>query len=208
MAGGGSVASLQIKAKITTAVAEVVRSELGDIIADTFFTRWHTAFMAKATGGEDEFGESWAPLAPSTVERKRKSREGWQFSNPESERTSRAQQLASQFRGRGFSQADAEDRANRLVWGETETADEIPIGINTTELVESLHPDGSPEQIRDTDGNVIRLGTNSDHGKFMEIETEHKPARRVKPTADEARRWLVGAARLARRRIMERVQRG
>ena len=131
---------------------EKVRKTLLEQIAEHVFARWHTAFIAKAVGGEDEFGEKWHKLHPNTIKQKlnpktdplqKASFTNFRDLDYKKLWKQRKDTLQSQLMRAGMSKADAADKANSLMWGELTADANVPINIRTGRLERSLRPEGS-----------------------------------------------------------------
>jgi len=195
---------------VVNATQEMI-ADLGETVAEVFFTRWHTAFMAKSQGGHDEFLQEWAPLAPSTIKRKQQTQNNWAQIGPayqEKRASWRAQDLMRHFQSEGYDKVDANAMAVSMVWGATETAGGVPIHVDTERLAESLHPDGSPDQVKEVDGTSMTFGTSVPYAGDCDRgdPSKNRPARRIKPTKTEASEWVRAAAVVARNDLAERLQ--
>ena len=159
--------------------------QIGEILADQLLLRWSMSFMAKAMGGRDEFGESWAPISDGWIKEKKRTQQGWQrvmVSRDEIWRKRRNQLVGQLMRG-GMSRQDAMDRAAMMAWTGTPEQN-VPIGINTTRLLRSISPVGSKEQIREVTPTSVTLGSAVPHAKFFNA------GRRCTPTTPEIVEWL------------------
>lgn len=186
-----------VLAAIYAAVRDSADSEkMRAVVAHAVLTGWHTAFIAKAQGGVDEFGNRWKPLHPSTVRRKQRQsmaqdvdrRRAW---------GQRRGQLVSQLIAGGMSSADAKVKANSLMWqGSTSAAGGQPINIDTTRLEASLDParEDHVDQVRDTSSGV-RVGTRRPRAKHINRQ------RRFQPTKREAAVWVRRGADIVRNMI-------
>lgn len=172
--------------RIYESAKETLGSEVPlEVLSDTVFTNWHTAFIAKAHGGEDEFGESWEPLAESTKKKKRGKSMGEQVRR---DWYDRANQLQAQLVASGMTRQEAADKAAGMAWDDPT---DVLINIDTTRLESSLSPEGHPDQIRQDVGGAVQMGTSVPYAKYV------NGARRFQPTASELATWVrTGALQL------------
>ena len=111
-----------------------LREEARFMIADSFFTSAHTAYITKSHGREDEFGDRWRKLAQTTINRKlgigalpgtvgeiSPSVTGGTAFIPDASRRKewedRRNRLLAQLISGGMSPADARVKSNELAWG-------------------------------------------------------------------------------------------
>ena len=172
--------------------------ETKELIQQTIFERWHTGYIAKSHAGQDEFGNEWDPLAPSTLAEKTLSPS--KRVNRSTQWQKRYNSLVRQLRAAGMSSKDAQAKAGSLAWGSMMNAPQAtPINIDTTRLERSLSPEGSEDSIR-TMGNPMELGTDVEYAKYVNA------SRRILPTPSEAAVWLRDAAREIRGKIMGDIE--
>lgn len=202
-----------------------LRQEAQYIIADTFFSNAHTAYIAKSHGLADEFGDRWKPLARRTVEQKlgiaplsdpgtpgeiSPSVTGGTAFIPDASRRAewfdRQGRLQAQLISGGMSPEDARTKANTLAWGPNLAAGGVPINVDTGLLANSLSPgdEYKPGQVRQFYANVGILGSEVDYAANV-----HK-VRPILPTADKAvvwvRRGLAIVANMIRNEIVDRLR--
>ncbi len=173
------------------------RSPVGEYIADIVLTRWHTGYMRKSAGVQDEFGNGWKRLALVTLAEKRRRRAGgWREMDRASMWKRRHGQLVKQLLSAGFSMEDAQDKATDLAWGSAG----VPINIDTTRLITSLDPGYSgPDQVREVSDEVVRLGTEVEYAKYVNKQ------RRILPNQAEVRAWLREVAEGIRTQVIRDV---
>lgn len=190
------VTSHKRQSDINVAIERSVTEVLGDVndyIAEVIFTRWHTAFVQKAMGGTDEFGESWPPLSQERIDYK-ESRAMSQDINWQAEWNKRQVQIYSQLRANGMNQKDARAKSITMAWGSAATGGS-QINMFTTRLEASISPDGHPDQIREVTKHGIRAGTRVPYAPYVNAQ------RRINPTAKEISTWVMDAAKATGARL-------
>lgn len=185
------------RSQLNQALRDAIRTFGREIVADVVFTRWHTAFIAKAHGGADEFGNEWPPLAESTRRRKAASSMSQDVRRGFGQRH---RQLLSQLQAAGMSPTEAVAKASSLAW-QSQPSGGGQININTTRLEQSLDPSRADhsDQIRDL-GQPMRFGTRTPYAKHVNRR------RRIMPTSSEARVWVRDAAAIIRNKVAEQIR--
>ena len=151
------------------------------------FLKIHENFMAKSGGGQDEFGDAWKPLAPSTVVRKL-HRYLPRHGQP------RASLTASQdLRWRGIyrshlTRGASPSEAGRIAWGILKSQGartayqrlrgrKVPINIETHRLERSLRPNpvnkfkyrpyNKDQEVTYVGKSKVKLGTRVPYAKAV-----------------------------------------
>lgn len=169
----------EISGRKSSSYSLVARKMLGDVI----LTNLHTAFLAKAHGGQDEFGDDWTELSQETKDRK----SGRPGARPDrrAQWRRRHAELTQSLVAAGMSSQDARDKASELAWGPNTASEGVPIGIDTHRLERSLDPTtNSPNQVRDNHGDTLTLGTDVEYAKFFDA------ARPIIPDSSKSKRWV------------------
>lgn len=204
-----------------------LREESFFMMAETFFTSAHTAFVSKSHGQADEFGDTWLPLSPKTIQEKlgvsgflpnvgevSPSVTGGTFFIPDAkrhqERADRRDLFVAQMISGGMSSNDARTKANELVWGGNIAASGVPINIDTGLLVNSLSPGAGGDrsikigQVRQMVGSVMTFGTDVDYAADV-----HR-MRPILPSVDKmvvwVRRGLAIVTNLIKNEIEDRLR--
>lgn len=162
-------------------------------MAEVVFARWQYAYYAKAMGGQDEFGNSWEPLAESTLKKKKPSGTDWKRVWSDKQH-----QIISHLVRSGMSLKDAKGKAASMLWGSPDQG--IPINIDSSRLVSSLDPNGHEDQIREETGDSLYLGTGTPYAHYVDAK------RRFLPTAEEASQWVKLAVDVIRNEIADNVK--
>lgn len=195
-----------------------LREEAQFHMAETFFTSAHAAYIAKSHGQADEFGDTWHPLAQSTIDDKRRSGSpsiagGTAFIPDASRRNEwveRRDTFLAQMISAGMSPTDARDKANDLAWKNNIAASGVPINIDTGLLVNSLAPGaGGDRSVRQ--GQVRQfVGTTMTFGTDVDYAADVHQMRPILPTADKmvvwVRRGLGIVTNLIKSEIEERLR--
>ncbi len=204
-----------------------LRVEAFFMMAETFFTNAHTAYIQKSHGRADEFGDNWRPLSRIRIDEKlgkgflpgvpgeiSPSVTGGTAFIPDASRrqewTDRRDTFVAQLISSGMSPADARTKANDLVWGGNVAEGGVPINIDTGLLVNSLAPGaGGDRSVRQ--GQVRQqIGTTMIFGSDVDYAADVHADRPILPTADKmvvwVRRGLGIVTNLVRNEIIERLR--
>lgn len=180
----------------------------------------HTAFMEKSTGGVDETGDSWEPLAPSTIEYKRRKRSGTLIDNTRSTVGQRRiwqdhyRRALQQYRAMGFSSEDSETSARRYAWDRLQRsrhgAPDIPIGIDTGRLETSLRPAPATLGYHPTNRDqiaIIPARGVATFGTSVPYAHHFHKKRPIFPPADRMQSWSQRATAAGRDGVLRHLQR-
>jgi hypothetical protein len=142
------------------------------------------AFVVKARGGTDEAGESWKPLAESTIE-SRLRKKG--VSRARAIKQAKEAYATLARTGRGLKKLE---RAKKTLTKTFADAASIEILRDDGILLNSLSPTvGSvvnPQTVVRHEGGKVAVGTNVPYAYFHQYGTKRMPARPPIPDAD---RW-------------------
>lgn len=187
------------RAELRAAIYRALRDErYPELIMQMILSRWHTGFIQKSAGGPDEFGNEWEPLPESTKSQKsRRTSGGFRDVDRASHWVARRRSLVAQLWAGGMTMPQAQAKADSLMWQQTD----IPIGIDTTRLEQSISPEGSEDQVRVVTPNRLTVQSTVPYGKYFNAK------RRFQPTAEEAATWVRDAAVILRDSVAERVKR-
>jgi len=195
-----------------------LREESFFVMSEVFFTRAHTAYLAKSHGQADEFGDTWDPLAFETVRRKIAEGSpsvtgGTAFIPDRSRRQEwidRRDNLIAQMISSGMSASDARAKANDLTWSHNVNPSGVPINIDTGLLANSLAPGaGGNRSVRQ--GQVRQhIGTTMLFGTDVDYAADVHSMRRILPIADKMVTWVRDGlgivTNLVRNEIIERLR--
>ncbi len=157
-----------VEAVIWSSVEDVI-SHGGEAMAESIFASLHTAYIAKAHGGVDEFGNEWPPLADATIKEKQRNQLRGRTWDDKAEQWGRRQMMLERhLRASGMSNEQAAQTSAALAWGPILSAEAVPINIDTGRLEESLSPEGSEDQIRETQGDVWKFGTEVEYAQYVQ----------------------------------------
>lgn len=166
--------------------------ELAGSIAKDVFGENRRQFLKKSRAGADDFGETWKPLADSTVRRKLAKQKGKvtagqnrRFKSLQERNRKRAAALGLRI-VEAMKQADAAALAGAGI---------VPINIETRRLIKSITPGGGDglsyrkprEQVFRLQRRTITLGSSVEYTKYVQ------KARRIMMTAKEARGTIAKA---------------
>lgn len=195
-----------------------LRDESFFMMSEVFFSRAHTAYIAKSHGQADEFGDTWDPLAFSTVRKKIAEGSasvtgGTAFIPDRSRRQEwidRRDNLIAQMISSGMSPSDARFKANDLTWSHNVNASGVPINIDTGLLANSLAPGAEGDrsvrqgQVRQQIGTTMLFGTDVDYAGDVHRQ------RRILPVAEKMVVWVRDGlgivTNLVRNEIMDRLR--
>ena len=206
-----------------------LREESFFMMGEAFFTSAHTAYLAKSHGQADEFGDTWRPLAASTIREKlglgsirdpgtprpiSPSVTGGTAFIPDASRrqewTERRDNFVAQMISSGMTPNDAKTKANDLTWGANIAAAGVPINVDTGLLANSLAPGGGGDrsvrqgQVRQMVGQTMTFGTDVDYAASVH---ERRP---ILPDTDKmvvwVRRGLDIVTNLVKQEIEDRLR--
>ncbi len=202
-------------------VEKLINSDLGrKILRDAFFSNAHIAFVAKSNGGRDEFGDSWAPLAPRTIknklrakrraiEERNNTRAWWNIDRRNSWRRNR-RNLMQQLQASGMTAEQAKAKATSMAWGRVTAQGGVSINVRTGDLEESLMMNSaSPDQVFEVRGDTLVMGTKARTARWMhdgQRKKPRRPARPILPNSEKAAVWIQRGLHLIAIRARDRVK--
>lgn len=151
----------------------------------------HRSYLARSTGGADAYGQSWKPLAPSSL--RTKSRQAkpearlkhWQdtFSR-----------VSAALLSRGWDSARATAQARLIAYRSLAAATPTAIGIRTQRLEQSFTPVGfraAPDHVVERRGNALVTGSSVPYAGYFAAK------RPIMPEGEVAAKLVQDALLLA-----------
>lgn len=172
-----------------------------EAVGDMFFARNQAAFIAKARGGADEFGNTWEPLKDSTRAKKERARSKSISANKGKKYEHQEEKLYRQLLKAGMSPDSALTKAFFIKM----TAEgNVPINQDTMRLTNSFRQRwANSDQVREIHGSTGVFGTRTPYAKYVHAK------RRIIPIRSQAMQWVREAVSLyAARKAKEAIDAG